>query len=548
MTKTKSYAKPIYLMVAVGLVFSMGAVAVLMVGTARASPGTIHVNVNDPACVNGTGQADPYACVYCSIQDAIYDAGTSGDTILVHPGKYDENIVIGARSLALQSTDGWQETTIDPLGNIVWVWGDADVTVQGFEITGGNNGIYITDVDSEVHILDCFVHDNVADGIRVEGGGDLLHIEGNRIAQNGECGISMTQAWNTTNIFDNVIGAWTYYPGDYGGTGDSQRYGGNGGEGILISEVGETATVVIQHNRISENAHVDPDTGIHIQDTYGVLTIAHNDIGAWEDAHGENYLGNEGAGIYIYWVYPGAVLTIGPDNGIRENTGDGIEIFNAQPAGAATVTIHHNGIHDNGSDGIELGTPCEVDGATISHNTITGHVIGIHMTGPSDHNIISDNEINNNSDGIWIEGHDNQVLRNNITNNVEAASGIHLTGTALGNIIRCNNFEGNLPYGVYNENVSEVVNATKNWWGDASGPSGVGPGSGDAVSENVTFEPWLPMQFQDCPECVGTPAPPVGGEAYTVAKLAIIAPWIVLAVFLAGTAGWYIRRRRMIQS
>ena len=36
-----------------------------------------------------------------------------------------------------------------------------------------------------------------------------------------------------------------------------------------------------------------------------------------------------------------------------------------------------------------------------------------------------------------------------------------------------------------------TVDATCNWWGSASGPSGAGPGSGDAVSANVAFGSWL---------------------------------------------------------
>jgi hypothetical protein len=35
------------------------------------------------------------------------------------------------------------------------------------------------------------------------------------------------------------------------------------------------------------------------------------------------------------------------------------------------------------------------------------------------------------------------------------------------------------------------VDATNNWWGDVSGPSGVGPGTGDAVSVDVDYDPWL---------------------------------------------------------
>ena len=37
----------------------------------------------------------------------------------------------------------------------------------------------------------------------------------------------------------------------------------------------------------------------------------------------------------------------------------------------------------------------------------------------------------------------------------------------------------------------EEVDATNNWWGHSSGPDGVGPGTGDSVSTNVDYAPWL---------------------------------------------------------
>lgn len=51
-----------------------------------------------------------------------------------------------------------------------------------------------------------------------------------------------------------------------------------------------------------------------------------------------------------------------------------------------------------------------------------------------------------------------------------------------------NNFVGNTEYGLQS---IEAVDAQNNWWGNPTGPSGVGPGAGDAVSSNVDFEPWL---------------------------------------------------------
>ncbi len=37
----------------------------------------------------------------------------------------------------------------------------------------------------------------------------------------------------------------------------------------------------------------------------------------------------------------------------------------------------------------------------------------------------------------------------------------------------------------------QEVDATNNWWGDKTSPSGVGPGKGDSVSLYVNYEPWL---------------------------------------------------------
>ena len=45
-----------------------------------------------------------------------------------------------------------------------------------------------------------------------------------------------------------------------------------------------------------------------------------------------------------------------------------------------------------------------------------------------------------------------------------------------------------------------------------------------------------------------TGPPPVGGEAYPVNKLAILVPWITLAVLLAGSISWFALRRREARS
>jgi|GEM_PF-5986766 len=46
-------------------------------------------------------------------------------------------------------------------------------------------------------------------------------------------------------------------------------------------------------------------------------------------------------------------------------------------------------------------------------------------------------------------------------------------------------------YGVYNNDSRVTIDAINNWWGSASGPSGAGPGNGDAVSEYVYYDPFF---------------------------------------------------------
>jgi hypothetical protein len=62
---------------------------------------------------------------------------------------------------------------------------------------------------------------------------------------------------------------------------------------------------------------------------------------------------------------------------------------------------------------------------------------------------------------------------------------------------QCNDLAGNAGAGMYLDNPVEL-DARKVWWGDASGPSGEGPGSGDAVISGpgtIFFEPWLEAPF-----------------------------------------------------
>jgi len=144
-------------------------------------------------------------------------------------------------------------------------------------------------------------------------------------------------------------------------------------------------------------------------------------------------------------------------------------------------------------DGIRLGWP--VDNCTVSNNIISGNWAGIGVWDASD-NIIEDNIIDDNEYGICMDGdsHNNVIIRNDILNNV--IDGIHIEPYYVdpsGTKVHYNNIAGNGVCGV-NKTGSATVDARFNWWGDLSGPYHDDTnlmGSGDKVTDNVNYSPWL---------------------------------------------------------
>ncbi len=85
-------------------------------------------------------------------------------------------------------------------------------------------------------------------------------------------------------------------------------------------------------------------------------------------------------------------------------------------------------------------------------------------------------------------------------------------------VITNSTISGNGGIGVVNDN-STQVDARYNWWGDAGGPSGSGPGSGDAISGDVLYSPWLSAP----PSCdgggSGSPSLQIAKSGSTTAQL-----------------------------
>src|SRR2546422_2086145 len=147
------------------------------------------------------------------------------------------------------------------------------------------------------------------------------------------------------------------------------------------------------------------------------------------------------------------------------------------------IDLHNSTVSGNSFDGNST-TPClqlfgsqfglvPSDHVTVSGNTFNNcNVYGIQLSPDIHHIYISNYAISNNVDGV----------------NTRDFTFWDVTGLEIH--INSNNITGNAGFGVRNGQMG-VLDATCNWWGDASGPGPVGPGSGDRVSTKVDFTPWL---------------------------------------------------------
>lgn len=206
-----------------------------------------------------------------------------------------------------------------------------------------------------------------------------------------------------------------------------------------------------------------------------------------------NANGNGDRGIYISPASNAEDFTL-----LNTNANDNLKAgFNCQ--GTLNKLNITGGTFNNNSGGenyeghgLYFGVGIELDGCTnVKINNVEANKNG--LLGPSDCN-----DAMNGGAGILLKDNTSnvQILNSKLRDN---ANGILIewcalwpTGSQPTNInAHLNDIENNNYFGISNRAPSLILNAENNWWGDCSGPSGIGTGSGDAVSANVDFNPWL---------------------------------------------------------
>ncbi len=275
--------------------------------------------------------------------------------------------------------------------------------------------------------------------------------------------------------------------------GNGTPSGGNGVGVGVISWENTSSNVTIRDNLFTNLGYNGVYVGTDSDDMQTNWLVQHNII------EGAPY-----AGIELTDVTDSQVLdnVITAPTVIFDDPGDagvGIEIAARARNGLVTtsnILVEGNtitGLFAGGSRaGINLlsraynsGREAILSGITVEGNVVSGSgTRGIYVVaesrydGPSqiDNLAITQNTLTGNATGIEVGG----------TFALPKANGVYDVATIT---IQNNSLDGNTVFGLDNLTV-ETVTAAKNWWGAADGPSGGGPGSGDAISANVYYSPW----------------------------------------------------------
>jgi parallel beta-helix repeat protein len=387
------------------------------------------------------------------IQDGI-DHASPGDTVRVWDGDFYEYLTID-RSISLI---GNGTSPLDPPRTRLLTGNNSDaiaitadhVNISGFQITNGING------------------DNAVD-IR----GDHATVENCAIVSSGSDAILLRQT-NHATISDVRI----------------EQAGGYGiriaGPFVIMGrgKIPGSSDNLIEHISLSEcdEGGILIEAGCH-RNTIRNATIMVDGIGIevrGDHCRIEELYSSMNGDIVVYGN--GSFALVITESEIEGSLDTGIYLNSA-----ANWTIEYSVVSHNAEGGvIAMNSP---NGFLIDSELWQNSGTGLYLASSDNGAIVNSGFMENEDHGISISSSDNcQISDSEIIENGD--DGVHVSISGNVKVTNCA-IEGNTDHGVYNPTVAEIVNARWNSWGGTGGPGGEGPGTGDEVSANVLYSPWL---------------------------------------------------------
>lgn len=261
---------------------------------------------------------------------------------------------------------------------------------------------------------------------------------------------------------------------------DAIRFNGSGSvNGVAFQNIGYNPSINYRgagvHNASTGNVDITDSTFTNM----GRNGVIYN-AGGTGIASGNTYTG-KGPGNWLDYAFDieyGSNVTIS-NNQVSNNLG----VASVDSSTSAAISVWD-----------DAGTQAVINGNTLTNNT-AGIAVAV-ASGASDPivTIGTGNVITGGDVGLDIQsGGAFGSPTVNVTGTTFSgnATGLKVVaGMSVSNMtVNRNTFTGNTS-GADNGG-TDTLNATCNWWGNASGPGPVGPGSGDTVSANVNFSSWL---------------------------------------------------------
>ena len=451
-------------------------------------------------------------CVEIVADDVVFDGVGNNITASGSPG---ENAVLAEDVENVTVTnfraDGWDGSG----GGAVRLLNVTDGEVSSVE--SANSRIpFRVDSSSDVDITDNTASDTTSDSIRVVGDSSDVTVAGNEVTDAGGSAIDLQPSGPPTerfvvrdNTFDGSAAAVSITAIREETLFVNNTLLNSGDHGVYLQSASDT---VVRDNKVMSSA----DSGIILLDSSTGVTVEDNEVvdsgtqslriesGSDETTVRDNVFESNGGGVssvdvisdrnvlYNNTVFDNddnGFFVEGDDNVIRDNN-----VTLTQTAGiwlrppSFNTTVEGNRVADTGNDGIRMDS---------SENTVVGNEVtgagsgntGIAITdGTATSNLIAENTVFDNYQGMFVEGTDHIIQDNVVTgsNGGTDGNGIRITSAASGVTVDDNAFSNNDNDGVKIEDSSghTVTDNTANGNG-ASGVATVGSSSSNTIENNA---------------------------------------------------------------